>query len=897
MISHPLSRVQYVLTSATQAVSIPFYFLLNSHVRVIRTRNDTDVTLVSGYTLLGQGNENGGTCTFTGTQTAIGDRITIRRNAPQTQETEYVANDRFPHTSHETALDKLTMLIQQQAEVTGRAIVFGETEVSPSVVIPFSTRKNKLMGFDGVGAMSFSNPVSLIATNGTVVEASSYSAIRAMNVAGFVTGKQVRGTGYSSAGDGGDGIWYWDADSVEDDDNGTVLKVTTVTTGRFKRHFTAILFPEMFGAKGDGTTLDTVALNAAIGCGKGVVQLTPGKTYLVDLRYYSEADPAYPQWYAIKLVSGMKLIGNHAKIKLADDECTVAVPKYYDLIASNAATAFKDIIVEGVVFDMNGDNNQFGTLTYTNNTAALIAKYPGCSVENFIFRFNYVLNTAGATCVGIGNNVDAVNGKNVWIYGNHFSNVGIYTSDHSSIFTQADDVWIYDNHLKRTAYPSNTESVSGIECHGSRHYVRNNTVLLFRTGIIIGNSPDYPVTECYVTDNVIYAERWGVVVDKPNDTHTMDKIIIDHNVINLADTDHGDIEPKAGVHCKLQASALEISVTRNHFYAAGNTNRSKFALWAGNANAGDFISRLNFNGNVVHENYNFGVYAQNTVGTMGSISINDNEFDGLVANAQYTSPYAVFVVAAANLPITSVTLNGNRFRNLGAGVLNAFVSGNATGGAIGYLSATGNVYSNTPNTGLSIDVVTNSKGSDALTMAAIPTYGTWAAGDRLTAIGTSESLSTGRVLVGWYRITSGSGNVAGTDWAEITVATKAATLVSTSVESGAAVAVPTGTSPNIASIALGIGVWDVSAMLYFVGTPTVNNLACSVSGTSATMAFAAGYFAQTPAAPTVNSELSLAIAPIRITLAAPLTFYLVASSSLAAGTVTAYGNISAKRVA
>lgn len=53
--------------------------------------------------------------------------------------------------------------------------------------------------------------------------------------------------GYYAAGDGGGGDFYWDAASTETDNGGTVIKVTAVTTGRWKRLYSGAVNAQWFG--------------------------------------------------------------------------------------------------------------------------------------------------------------------------------------------------------------------------------------------------------------------------------------------------------------------------------------------------------------------------------------------------------------------------------------------------------------------------------------------------------------------------------------------------------------------------------------------------------------------------------------------------------------------------
>ena len=70
-------------------------------------------------------------------------------------------------------------------------------------------------------------------------------------------------SGYYTPGDGGGGQFYWDASSTATDNGGTVIKVTALSTGRWLRVFDDRISVRWFGAKGDGTTDDALAIDAA----------------------------------------------------------------------------------------------------------------------------------------------------------------------------------------------------------------------------------------------------------------------------------------------------------------------------------------------------------------------------------------------------------------------------------------------------------------------------------------------------------------------------------------------------------------------------------------------------------------------------------------------------------
>ena len=149
-------EVQYTLTEADQTLTVPFYFLANNHLKVIkRGTSETVLTLTTHYTVTGVGDEDGGEVVLTGVATAIGDIITIMRSVPATQLVDYVYNDKFPAQTHEKALDKLTMLIQQLEDINYGALHFEDTEVLSGLLL-LAERKGKGLYFDATtGAPAF----------------------------------------------------------------------------------------------------------------------------------------------------------------------------------------------------------------------------------------------------------------------------------------------------------------------------------------------------------------------------------------------------------------------------------------------------------------------------------------------------------------------------------------------------------------------------------------------------------------------------------------------------------------------------------------------------------------------------------------------------------------------
>ena len=151
-VSSTISRSgPYAGAGTTGPFAVGFRFLEDVHLRVVKTSAqgvDADLILGIDFFASGAGEVNGSVILVA--PLGSSERLTILRSVPETQEADYVQNDAFPAESHERALDKLTMIAQQQSEQLGRTLRLG-VSVNASPDFP-SPSPNKFIGWDAAGA-------------------------------------------------------------------------------------------------------------------------------------------------------------------------------------------------------------------------------------------------------------------------------------------------------------------------------------------------------------------------------------------------------------------------------------------------------------------------------------------------------------------------------------------------------------------------------------------------------------------------------------------------------------------------------------------------------------------------------------------------------------------------
>ena len=147
------SRIGYNGNGATTVFAFPYRFLANADLVVTLVRADTTQvvqTLNTDYTVTGAGDDAGGTVTMV-VPPATGQQLVIVRDVPLTQETDYISGDPFPAESHETALDKLTMISQRLNNLISRSIRLSDADLLVSSTILPSPIANATLVWNATG--------------------------------------------------------------------------------------------------------------------------------------------------------------------------------------------------------------------------------------------------------------------------------------------------------------------------------------------------------------------------------------------------------------------------------------------------------------------------------------------------------------------------------------------------------------------------------------------------------------------------------------------------------------------------------------------------------------------------------------------------------------------------
>lgn len=183
-VQNTTSRIEYDGNNSTVTpYPITFPFLLEPSYIKAYTTSDTGVVvqlvLETDYTVTYEADGLSGNL-FTVAAVPVTSTITIYREVDETQLTEYHENDDFPAASHERALDKLTMIAQQQSRVID-TIADESLLVSgaPGSLDPVPFVANSVMGFGDTQPITYTPEelLTFLMISATVVSGSQPTAV------------------------------------------------------------------------------------------------------------------------------------------------------------------------------------------------------------------------------------------------------------------------------------------------------------------------------------------------------------------------------------------------------------------------------------------------------------------------------------------------------------------------------------------------------------------------------------------------------------------------------------------------------------------------------------------------------------------------------------------------
>lgn len=166
-------RVTYQGDGISTIFAIPFYFIKNVDLIVIRTLVATGVqnTLVlnTDYSLAGADVPSGGSLTLLAGALALGYSLSIILSPALTQQSNYPSNSPFPSVAVQNDFDRHMQILQRLSGLLARAIIAPDGDTNPTMQLPgAAARANLALVFDNNGNAVVGIPVSQTLTQALI---------------------------------------------------------------------------------------------------------------------------------------------------------------------------------------------------------------------------------------------------------------------------------------------------------------------------------------------------------------------------------------------------------------------------------------------------------------------------------------------------------------------------------------------------------------------------------------------------------------------------------------------------------------------------------------------------------------------------------------------------------
>ncbi len=179
-VSSTTKRNSYSGNGSTTVFAYSFKIFDDDDITVIlrtdSTGSESVQTKTTHYSVSGVGSASGGNITF-GSAPASGITVVLLRETAQTQATDYTPNDPFPAASHEDALDKITLMVQDQQDELDRSLKLSRTNTMTSTefTVGASTRANKILAFDSSGELAVTQEIGTFQGTDATITTSNYN--------------------------------------------------------------------------------------------------------------------------------------------------------------------------------------------------------------------------------------------------------------------------------------------------------------------------------------------------------------------------------------------------------------------------------------------------------------------------------------------------------------------------------------------------------------------------------------------------------------------------------------------------------------------------------------------------------------------------------------------------
>jgi len=169
-VSSTTKRNSYTGDGSTTTFAYSFKIFDDDDITVILRTTATGTESVQSktthYSVTGVGSASGGNVVF-GSAPSSAQTVVLLRQTAQTQATDYTPNDPFPAASHEDALDKLTLMTQDQQDELDRSIKLSRTNTMTSTefTVTATNRANKIFAFDSSGELAVTQEIGTFTGN------------------------------------------------------------------------------------------------------------------------------------------------------------------------------------------------------------------------------------------------------------------------------------------------------------------------------------------------------------------------------------------------------------------------------------------------------------------------------------------------------------------------------------------------------------------------------------------------------------------------------------------------------------------------------------------------------------------------------------------------------------